>query len=154
VCPFREIGELNRTAFITPGLTAALLLAGIAVAAPVLGIGSTAPSGHAAIVLHASITAAISPGTSSPVRLTASNAGSSTAAIGSVRLVGVAADARHADCVTADFTMTDVAQKAAVPAGARDYPLENGTLTFKNTDLNQDACKAATLTLTLASTEA
>lgn len=138
---------------VVPVVAAALLVAGIAVAAPMVGIGSVAPHGDA-VTLRASVTAGISPGTSAPVRLTASNDGSATAAVRTVRLVDVAADANHAACVTNDFTMTDVAQQAAVPAGARDYPLNSGTLTFRNTNVNQDACKAATLTLTLASTGA
>jgi hypothetical protein len=141
-------------AFIAPVVAAALLLTGVATAAPMMGVGSIAAPARDALVLRASVAAGITPGTSVPVRLTASNAGSATAAISTVRLVGIAADARHAACVTDDFAMTDVAQKAAVPAGARDYPLSGGTLTFKNTDVSQDGCKAATLTLTLSSTGA
>lgn len=144
---------MNRTALIAPGVTVALLLAAIAVAAPIAGVGfGAAPSERDAIVLRASVVAKISPGTSVPVRLTASNAGSSAATITTVRLAEIVADATHANCVTTDFTMTDVAQHASVPAGARDYPLADGILTFHNTNVRQDACKGATLTLTFSST--
>jgi hypothetical protein len=144
---------MKPTAFIAPTVAAALLLAGIAAAAPVTGAGPTAaPSRQEAIALHASITAGITPGTSAPVRLTASNAGSSPITIRTVHLLDVSADNAHPNCVTDDFTMTDVQQEASIPGGARDYGLASGTLTFKNTDVNQDGCKAATLTLILSST--
>ncbi len=146
---------MRPTAFIAPGVTAALLLAGIAAAAPITAADpAAAPSRQDDIALHASITAGISPGTSAPVRLTASNPGSSAITLRTVRLLDVSADTDHPNCATDDFTMTDVEQEASIPAGARDYRLASGTLTFKNTDVNQDGCKAATLTLTLSSTQA
>ncbi|MGI8730797.1 MAG: hypothetical protein ACR2LK_12560 [Solirubrobacteraceae bacterium] len=147
---------MTLTALISPGVTAALALAlsAIAVASPLEDMAtSTAPSGRHSIKLRSSITPGIGPGTSTPVRLTASNSGSSAVAITTVRLVDVAADAAHPTCVTEDFTMADVPQHASVPSGARDYQLASGTLTYKNTNISQDACQAATLTLTLSSTD-
>jgi hypothetical protein len=89
---------------------------------------------------------------SRPIRLTASNSGSSAVAITTVRLVDVSADDAHPACVTDDFTMADVQQHVSVPSGARDYRLASGTLTYKNTNVDQNACQAATLTLNLSST--
>ena len=53
----------------------------------------------------------------------------------------------------ADFTMADVTVSHQVPAGATAEALPtNGSLVFANTAVNQDACKDATLTLTLSYT--
>jgi len=145
---------LKLAALISPGVTTALALAltAIVAASPVKDMAtSTAPSGPHSITLRSSITPGIGPGTSTPVRITASNPGSSTVAITKVRLVDVAADAAHPACVTEDFTMADVPQHATVPSGAREYQLASGTLTYENTNISQDACQAATLTLTLSS---
>lgn len=105
-------------------------------------------------MLRSSIAPGLAPGTSRSVRLTASTAGSADVAITGVRLLRVTADDAHPDCVTEDFTMEDVRQSASVPSGTTDYRLASGTLVYQNTNVNQDACKAATLTLTLSSTRA
>jgi hypothetical protein len=119
---------------------------------PVLGLGpTTALSTHVGIHLGVSVMPGISPGTTRRVLLTASNPGSSTVAITRVRLMSVSTDADHPTCVTGDFTMADVAQDASVPAHAHNFPLTGGTLAYRNTDVDQNACQGVTLTLTLSS---
>lgn len=146
---------MKRHKLISTGLTIAFVLAGTAVAAPVMGMLHTdTSSARSAISLRSSVAFGIAPGTSRPVRLTASNTGSSDRAITIVRLLRVTADDAHPDCETDDFTMADVRQNATVQSGEHGYRLASGTLVYKNTDVNQNACQAATLTLTLSSTRA
>jgi hypothetical protein len=144
---------MKRHKLISTGITVAFVLAATAVAAPVRGMLHThTSSARPAIILRSSVAFGIAPGTSRPVRLTASNTGSSDRAITIVRLLQVTADDAHPDCETDDLTMADVQQNATVRSGEHDYQLASGTLVYKDTDVNQDACQAATLTLTLSST--
>ena len=116
------------------------------------GTGSGSVGTSNAVVLTGTVSPGSSPGTSKPVSFTAANSGTATY-VTEVQLVSVAADGAHSACVVADFTMANVAQGHLVPAGATVEPLpNNGSLAFANTGLNQDACKNATLTLTLSST--
>jgi hypothetical protein len=140
---------------ISTTITAALVLAGIAAAEPVMAVVKpSAPSGPPGLVLRSTIAPGLAPGTSRSVMLTASNAGPSDIVIIGVRLLQVTADDAHPNCVTEDFTMADVHQSASVPGHTNEYRLASGTLVYQNTSVNQDACKAATLTLTLSSTRA
>ena len=135
------------------GVTVVVVGAGMAVAAPpMMGLAPPGEQPGHAIVLRASLMPGISPGTSRTVHLTASNSGASAVAITGVRLVDVSPDAAHATCVTDDFTMSDIAQRVTVPGNARAQQLHSGALAYENTNVNQDACKGATLTLTLSST--
>ena len=114
------------------------------------GEGDVGTSGN--VTLTGTVTDGIAPGTSVPVSFTAANSTDSPIMVTTVHLESVAVDAAHSACVTADFTMPDVAQNHQVPAGATVEPLPNdGSLTMANTAVNQDACKNATLTLTLSS---
>ena len=84
------------------------------------------------LVLHASAPTQLFPGGSSSVTFTA--------------------DAGHASCDTADFTMADVVSNTMVPAATTGHALAGtGTLVYANTAVNQDACKGAELTLNLSS---
>jgi hypothetical protein len=153
--PTRTV-KANATGVLTSALTAILVCAGIAVAAaamPTLG-AAAGQTGRDAIALHASVMPGISPGTRRTVHLAASNAGSSAVSIARVHLVDVSPDAGHKTCVTDDFTMADVAQKTSVPGHTRTHELESGTLVYTNTNVNQDACRGVTLTLTFSSTSA
>ena len=92
------------------------------------------------------------PGVSVPVTFKAANATTSPIRVASVHLVGVAVDAGHSACVTTDFTMADVTQGFEVPAGATAAGLPTpGQLAYADTGISQDACKGATITLTLSS---
>lgn len=89
------------------------------------------------------------PGGSVPVTLTAANSGTSAVMVGSVSAI---VTTNVAACLPADFSMPAVPQNTSVPAGATAAPLTGGTLSMANTAVNQDACKGATVTLTLSST--
>jgi hypothetical protein len=115
------------------------------------GSGSVAAS-NGTITLHGTVTSALAPGGSSPVTLTADNAGSTDLQVGTVHLVSVTPDAGHSGCAVADFSMADVAETTVVTHGASGQALpNNGTLAYANSANNQDACKGASLTLALSS---
>jgi hypothetical protein len=117
------------------------------------GSGSGSVGNGGSVVLTGTVTPGIAPGTSSAVTFTAANPGASAVQVSTVHLESVAVDAGHSGCLTSDFSMSNVAQNHQVPAGAIAEALPNdGTLQFEDTAVNQDACKGATLTLTLSST--
>lgn len=141
----------NRLAAIAP--VAIVLLTGIVSATPSwsdVHLTTAAPVDRA-IIVRASVAPGIGPGDRRTVRLTASNTGSSAIAIRTVRLVDISADGGHPNCVTDDFTMADVPQRASVPAGADNYRLTSGTLTYHDTNTDQNGCQGVILTLTLTS---
>jgi hypothetical protein len=115
------------------------------------GTGSVGTSSD--VTMTGTVAPGIAPGTNRAVSFTAENTSSSPVQVTSVHLDGVAVDAGHAGCVTADFTMADVTENHQVPAGATVEVLPTGgSLVFANTGVSQDACQGATLTLTLSST--
>lgn len=138
------------------GIVVALVVAGGAVAywtgaGSGSGSGTNAPGGT--IALNGTIAAGLAPGLSKAVSFTATNAGTSAIKVGTVTLVSVAVDAAHSTCNVADFTMADVVEDQSIAAASSNVALANtGSIVFANTAVNQDACKSATLTLTLSST--
>jgi hypothetical protein len=137
----------------------AAALAGIAALAYAYwtGTGSGTGTGDVgtggSVTLTGTVTDGVAPGTSVPVSFTAANATDSPIRVTTVHLESVSVDAGHSGCNTADFSMADVTQNHQVPGNATAEPLpNNGSLAMANTAVNQDACKNATLTLTLSST--
>ncbi|MCW2949911.1 MAG: hypothetical protein JWN41_924 [Thermoleophilia bacterium] len=143
---------------LVAGASAVAILAGSGIAAAYwTGSGSGAGTGTAAggssVTLTGAVAAGIAPSLTKAVTLTAANASTAAITVGTVHLDGLTADAGHAACDVADFTMADVVETHAVPAGATAESLPvNGALVFTETSSNQDACKGATLTLALSST--
>lgn len=117
------------------------------------GTGTAGAGTSGTVVVTATVADSIAPGLSAPVSFTAANASTSAIEVTTVQLAGlVTADAAHATCAVADFSMASVTEAHQVPAGATAEVLPvNGTLVYANTAVNQDACKGATLTLTLLS---
>ena len=114
------------------------------------GTGSGTVGTTGAITLSGTFPAAeLYPGGSVPVTLTAANSGTSAVMVGTVSAVITTS---VAGCLPADFSMPAVPQNSSVPALATAEPLAGGTLSMANTAVNQDACKSATVTLTLSST--
>jgi hypothetical protein len=112
---------------------------------------ATVAAAGATLVLHASAASPLAPGGTSSISFTADNPGPSTLELTTVHLDGVTADAAHAGCLGADFSMVDVPTHTRVPAGATAYALAgSGSLRMADTDQTQDACKGATLTLALS----
>jgi hypothetical protein len=114
------------------------------------GTGSAAnASSNGTLVLHASFAPGLTPGASEPVSFTADNAGSSSLYVGTVSSVVSTSDA---GCLPADFTVPAAVENQTIPAGGTAVPLANdSSITFADTAQNQDACKGATVTLTLSS---
>jgi len=141
---------------IAVGTIAAIAIAGLAYAywtgtGSGTGTGTAGTSGT--VTITGTVASGIAPGTNRSVSFTAANPSTSPIRVTTVHLESVAADAGHSGCTTADFTMADVTENHQVPAGATVEPLPtNGSLVYANTAVNQDACKNATLTLTLSST--
>jgi hypothetical protein len=118
------------------------------------GTGTVAnASSNGTITLHADWAAgALYPGGSQDVSFTADNAGASNLYVGTIHLASVSVDAGHSSCAVADFTMPDVVSDTEVPAGSSALALNGtGSLSFANTDVNQDGCKGALITLHLTS---
>ncbi len=116
------------------------------------GSGSAEVGAAGTVTLTGTVAVGIAPGTAEPVAFTAANPSESPVQVTTVHLVSITADSEHVACATADFTMEDVIENHEVPgeATAELLPTE-GSLVFVNTAVNQDACKGATLTLTLSS---
>lgn len=141
---------------IALGTIAAVAIAGLAYgywtgSGSGTGTGTAGTSGTATIT--GTVAPGISPGTAEVVSFTAANASDSPIQVSVVHLESITADAAHSACTTADFSMANITENQQVPAGATAEPLAvNGSLVYANTAVNQDACKGATLTLTLSST--
>jgi hypothetical protein len=135
-------------------VVAVLAVSGLALAywtQPGGGAVSGAVAVPGAVTLSGSVSAGIGPGASEPVTIMGSNQGTTDVQIQTVHLVSIAPDVGHSTCVTADFTLPDVVENTAVPAGASNLALATpGLLSYANTALNQDACIGATLTITLS----
>ena len=137
------------------GAIAAVVIAAVAVAywtGSGSGTGSGEVGTNGAVSLTGTVADGSAPGTAAAVSFTAANPSDSPIQVTSVQLVDVTADATHAACDTADFTMADVPQNHEVPAEATTEALPNdGSLVYANRLVSQDACKGATLTLGLSS---
>ena len=147
---------LNRKrAVAVLGTLAAVAIASVAVAywtGSGSGTGSGGVGTSGSVVITGTIAPGIAPGTNEAVSFTAANASGSPVQVSTVHLVSVAVDAGHVACETADFTMANITENHQVPANATVDPLPvNGSLVYANTVVSQDACKGATLTLTLSS---
>jgi hypothetical protein len=145
----------RKRAIVVLGTVAAVVITAFAVAfwtGGGSGSGSAAVGTVGSVALTGTVTPGSAPGTAEPVSFTAANASASPIKVTKVHLVSIAVDAGHAACETADFSMADVTEAHEVPAGATVDPLpNNGSLVYANTAVSQDACKGATLTLTLSS---
>ena len=116
------------------------------------GSGSVAAS-NGTLTLHGTISSALTPGGSSPVTFTADNTNKSSEEVGTVHAV-VSIDETHANagCKASDFTIADTAENQVIAAEKSAVALANdGSISMKDTSENQDACKEATITLTLTS---
>jgi hypothetical protein len=111
------------------------------------GSGANAMS-NGTIVLSATFPDGLTPGSSVPVTYTAANAGSSSLQVRTIHAVVSTSDPL---CLATDFTIADVASNTTVPAHSSAVAAGSGTLVFADTAVSQDACKGATITLTLTS---
>ena len=151
----RNVVEMRftRKRMIALGLVASLAIAGFAYAfwtGSGSGTGTGTVGTTSSVTITGTVAPGISPGANRAVSFTAANPSSSSAQVTTLHLVGVTSNA--AGCTGADFTMADVTESHQVPGNATAEPLPtNGSLVYAETGVNQDACKSATLTLTLSS---
>jgi hypothetical protein len=114
------------------------------------GSGTAAVGTNGVVTVIATVPDGIQPGTAVPVSFTAANATASPIYLTTVHFVGVTADIGHSTCAVADFTMANVTEGVQIIQGATLQALPTaGSLVYANTAVNQDACKGATLTLSL-----
>lgn len=143
----------NKRALTVFGVIAVLAVAGIAVAywtasGSGTGTGKVATS-NGTLTLHGSISNELTPGSSSPVTFTADNSGSSSLQVGTIHAV---VSTNKVGCEVSDFTIADTVENQTIGAGESGVALaKNGSIEMANTEANQDACKGATITLTLTS---
>ena len=110
-----------------------------------------------AVTLKGTVTGNLYPGSSSPVSLTVDNPSSGKQRVGTISLEKITPDAGHASCSVVigggnpDFTMADVVVNKTFPSGNGQAVTPGGTLTMNDTNVSQNACQGATLTLTLKS---
>jgi len=109
-------------------------------------------SSNGTITLHAAFADGLTPGASETVTYTADNPGSSSLYVGTITPT-VSIDSAHATarCQASDFSIAPTVSNTRVVAGATGTAAGTGTLAFADTGANQDACKGATVNLTLAS---
>ena len=114
------------------------------------GTGSAAnASSNGTILLHASFAPGLTPGASEPVSFTADNTNTSSLRVGTVTSV---VSTSAVGCLAADFTVPAAVENQTIPASTSGVALGTGsTISFADTAVNQDACKGATVTLTLSS---
>ena len=153
---FRKLTK-NKRALTVLGVIAVLAVAGVAVAfwtTTGAGEGSgKVKSSNGTLVLHGSISNELTPGSTSPVTFTADNSNSSSLQVGTVHAV-VSIDEEHATagCKASDFSIADTAENQTISAESSKVALNNnGSIKMADTEENQDACKGATVTLTLES---
>jgi hypothetical protein len=123
------------------------------------GTGSaTVASSNGTIVLHASFANGLTPGASEAVGFTADNAGTSNLYVGTATSTVSVSNAYNATtnpggCKASWFSIAPVAENQTIAAGGSGVALaHDGSITFNDSSSeNQDGCKGATVTLTLAS---
>ena len=120
------------------------------------GTGSgTAASSNGTITLTAHFASnALTPGGSVPVTITAANTGTSNLYLSTINAGKISLDSTSvtAGCLVGDFSLTGVSTTPSeVKAGDKSDAVGTDTLNFANTDVNQDGCKGATITLTYTS---
>ena len=145
----------SRKTILATGTAAAVLASGgVAYAywsAGGSGTGSgTAESTTGTLVLSAAFpTAGLHPGGAVAVTYRASNATDTDLMLGSI---SGTVSTTPTTCLASDFSLNTVTANQVIPANTANVLVSaTGTLSFANTSLNQDACKGATVTLTLTS---
>ncbi len=121
------------------------------------GTGTAIVGSSANVTLHGTVAGALYPGGSSSVSFTVDNPASGSELVNTIHLASITPDAGHSGCSTVitggnpDFTLADVAANQHFPSGNGQVVTATGTLTMRETGVNQDACQGATLTLNLTS---
>lgn len=113
------------------------------------GSGAAANSaGGGTVTLHASFTPGLAPGNSTPVAYTADNSSKTGTVVGALSASVTTSDP---GCLATWFTVDATTSNSAVAPNSTGTSVGSGTLTFLNAAANQDACKSATVTVTVGS---
>lgn len=144
----------RRRGFAVLAVLGVLAIAGAAIAYwTTSGAGSgtgTVGTSNGTVTLTGSFPASsLFPGGSVPVTFTAQTSSTSNLYVGTVTATNIATS--DPGCLPADFSLPPTVENTAVPAGPAITLPNTGTLSMANTAANQDACKGATITLTLSS---
>lgn len=109
------------------------------------GTANNASVSDGTLVLTATFADDLAPGNEVTVAYTADNSSTTGTKVGALTSYVTTSD--PSNCLSDWFTVTSVTSNALVAAGATDVSVGSGTLTFHNSDANQDACKGATITV-------
>ncbi|WP_416417651.1 hypothetical protein [Paenarthrobacter aromaticivorans] len=113
------------------------------------GSGSAANSaGGGTVALHATFNAGLTPGNQTNVAYTADNLTTSSTVVGALT---ANVTTSVPECLPAWFDVTAVTSNSTVAASATGISVGSGILKFNDSTENQDACKAATVTVTVSS---
>jgi hypothetical protein len=113
------------------------------------GTGNAAASaGGGTVTLHANFAAGLAPGQSTGVTYLADNANDSSTKVGALAATVATSDPQ---CSPSWFTVTANTSNTTVGGKSAGTQVGSGTLTFLDPDVNQDACKTATITVNVTS---
>jgi len=114
------------------------------------GTGSAAASaGNNEVTLHSSFAVGIAPGETRAVTYTADNSNTSSTVVAG--LAPTVATSDPTKCLASWFTVDATTTPVPVTAKTNGTTVGTGTLTFLDSADNQDACKAATITVNVTS---
>ena len=106
------------------------------------------PVRFSVVVLTASFPAGLVPGGSQHIAYTASNSTGNSVLVGDL----AATVSTNADgCLPAWFTATAETSNSMVPSGVSGIPVGSGTLSFIDSNDDQDACRGATVIVSVTS---
>jgi len=109
---------------------------------------AAAAQANGTLALHASFAPGLAPGQSEAVSYSADNSSATDLQVGTVHAV---VSTSNNQCDPAWFSIADVVEGQVIGNGQTGVALTHGgTLYFNNNAANQDACKGATVTLTLS----
>lgn len=113
------------------------------------GSGNAAASaGGQTVVLHATFNAGLTPGESEAVTYTADNGNDTSTVVGALT---ASVSTSVAQCDPAWFSVTALTSNSTVAGHTTGVSVGTGTLTFKDSAANQDACKGAIITVSATS---
>jgi hypothetical protein len=151
---------LRKRVLIPLCIAGGLAVAGVAMAyftSAGSGTGTATVGTSSNVTLHGAVAGTLYPGASATVNFTVDNPSPGSALVGTVHLESITPDAGHSACSTVitggnpDFTMPDAVVNQSFPNGNGQAVATTGTLTMRETGVNQNACQGATLTLNLTS---
>ena len=106
------------------------------------------PVRYGVVTLTAVFPAGLAPGGSQHITYTATNSTGNSVLVGDL---AATVSTRADGCLPAWFTVTAETSKSRVPPGGSEIPVGSGTLSFTDTNDDQNACRGATVTVSVTS---